>query len=384
MSAEWKSGTAPALLALVIGCWSTLAAAQPVDTDGGTDGGTSLQATDTCKPCTEPNGQGIYILERVNYCLEVGNRRFCPEAFVLEKTPLYSKVNLGGRFYTRSTNPPSPWTYVEWKQFSIQATSGDSTASVVDFRSHGTSLFLSYEPFVGSVREADLSDLTLELRGLTGWKLHFTKGEQSIEGTTRQGYRGRWTGPGGLTQAFRPGDTLTEETLMYVLPGKQVDGLKGKVTQNAGQVTTACASGAIATCMNWGYRPDELDSTDATENALLGACIQAKRAAYFLSSHQDTRSYTKDGKTIDMKDLLVTPRYPKGVRGRDHEIQALESVWTENGAQCLNVGNRRVNDPPLPNDWQTKLPACEPKRLKNWHGPRYIITGKVKVDQPSQ
>ncbi|WNG28178.1 hypothetical protein F0U62_32360 [Cystobacter fuscus] len=352
MKAEWKSCTAPALVALVIGCWSTLAAAEP-----------TASTSSDCIPCTEPNGRGIYIREGMDYCIEHGDMRFCPEAFVQGSAQEASPVHLAGRFFWKNQSP-----FESWQMYPVRATLGrGKLVTLTGFKVQGAHLSFLYKYSPSDPEsEADLSTLTLTIspNDMGRWQLSFKKRRD-------QGYTGTWTGSGGVTQDFCPDKPLMNEPpmkLMNLLPGKQVDGKTGKVTEESRMVTMACYTGAIATCMRWGYNPSDLGEPATTENALLGACIQAKRAAYFLASG-DTSSYTQNGKTIAMQDHYKVKKDP---------ITALEAVWTENGAECLNLDNRRINNPPLPTGWNTKLhDSCSNDYLKIGPGEKYIFTGKV-------
>jgi hypothetical protein len=151
------------------------------------------------------------------------------------------------------------------------------------------------------------------------------------------------------------------KTALSLLPGKRVDGSHGRVTEKANAVTLACASGAIFGCMNRGYKPALLNYPDPQENALLGACIQATRAAYF----GGPESYTRNNTPISITDNDAGTR-------ANGTVNSLEALWTENGAACVNAVNRRTSSP-LPA--APVLPPC-PTKVQDWWRLGVIATGK--------
>jgi hypothetical protein len=141
------------------------------------------------------------------------------------------------------------------------------------------------------------------------------------------------------------------------LKDRTVSGVTGIMnsTQTLGQlkVTMACVSGAISGCMGWGYRPWEAAAADQTRaNKLYAACVQAKRAAYYVQSG-DYNSYTVRGTPLSVQDN-------SGVMAHS-SMPGLEAIWTSNGASCFMPEDRRIAAttenplPPLPN---IQLPRC--------------------------
>jgi hypothetical protein len=129
------------------------------------------------------------------------------------------------------------------------------------------------------------------------------------------------------------------------LPQRNVDGVSAHVTVDADQVTMGCRSGAIATCMVWGYRPWEANPDDQPKaDTLYGSCLQAKRAAYFVQSG-DYNSYTVKGTPLSVQDKAKIMNYP---------MPGVEAVWSPDGAVCLSPEFRRV---PLPGSSLPALPA---------------------------
>jgi hypothetical protein len=120
-------------------------------------------------------------------------------------------------------------------------------------------------------------------------------------------------------------DSAGKKTPVTFLPGRTVDAVSARVTAEPSAVTMACGSGAIATCLDWNYRPP------AISDDLYGACLQAKRAAYFARSG-DYRSYTYAGTEIALRDDFVNKGGPLG---------RLEAVWKRDGAECLIDANLR-------------------------------------------
>jgi hypothetical protein len=100
-------------------------------------------------------------------------------------------------------------------------------------------------------------------------------------------------------------------------------------TLGSERVAVSCQSGAIATCMLWGYRPwATAERQDNGQPESLAdyhqACIHMKRAAYC----GDEVSYTTKG--IDI--LMADPFDPSSAMGA---IDQIEAYWSPSGALCL-------------------------------------------------
>lgn len=98
-----------------------------------------------------------------------------------------------------------------------------------------------------------------------------------------------------------------------------------------GRFTFACENGAIAKCVDWGYRPwARKDGLALTE--LHQACTRMARADYC----GDGRSHTHQNTFIDMYDNLglLTPA-TQAVAGWDPMKASFEAAWAPDGAQCL-------------------------------------------------
>lgn len=99
-----------------------------------------------------------------------------------------------------------------------------------------------------------------------------------------------------------------------------------------GRFTLACENGAIAKCVNWGYKPWELkDGRPLTD--LHQACTRMARADYC----GDGRSHTHQGTAIDMYDSLgLLARSTEATAGWDPAKASFEAAWTPEGALCLS------------------------------------------------
>ncbi|QRN99359.1 hypothetical protein JRI60_10210 [Archangium violaceum] len=121
-----------------------------------------------------------------------------------------------------------------------------------------------------------------------------------------------------------------------------MDALSAAVTLDADVTTLACRSGAIATCMLWGYKPWDSPSEQPgrVREDLFASCLHAKRAAYFVGQG-DFASYTRNGTRILVRDAY-------GIQGKGARLEQLEAVWGPQGAVCLNPENRRRPEVDLP------------------------------------
>ena len=99
-----------------------------------------------------------------------------------------------------------------------------------------------------------------------------------------------------------------------------------------GRFTFACEGGAIAKCINWGYKPWGLkDGKSFTE--LHQACTRMARADYCGNGH----SHTVENTLIDMYDSFgVLERTTQASARWAPEKASFESSWTPEGAQCLS------------------------------------------------
>jgi hypothetical protein len=98
-----------------------------------------------------------------------------------------------------------------------------------------------------------------------------------------------------------------------------------------GRFTFACENGAIAKCIDWGYKPwAEKNGRSLAE--LHQACTRMARADYC----GDGRSHTREDSPIDMYDgLEVLTRTTEATTGWDPEQASFEAAWGPEGALCL-------------------------------------------------
>ncbi|WNG41061.1 hypothetical protein F0U61_50705 [Archangium violaceum] len=350
MRAGLNSRTATALAALVLGCWATQAA-----------------AGDPCTSpeCKEGNGRGIYVVQGGNYCIQYNpsqQAQFCPEAFVLAGDSTTRWIELAGRHFKAGLESvQSHRVYARFKDQPVQLVGVDTKPT------ESRLIFYYYkspaEPRV-AVPENELAQLKLRVQSTP---VLFEFSYSRVAGSTSPQYSGSWSSKAYYTNSGAEGEFCTSpggqpKTALFLLPAKRVDGSNGKVTHLPIAATLACGSGAIVGCMKWGYNPSQLNYPDPQEDALLGACIQAKRAAYFGGA----ASYTKDNTPITITDNYAgTP-----VNGT---VNQLEAIWTQNGAACFNPANRRIDTPPLPAT--PVLPTC-PTAPQDWWALGMIATGK--------
>ncbi|WP_224367496.1 ADYC domain-containing protein [Hyalangium versicolor] len=343
MRDELNCRTAITLMTLVISCWATVAAAN--------------EGHGNCSPCQEPNGRGIYINREADYCVQdKEKRRFCPEAFV----QTHDGVELKGRRFPASANPAEE--YVESYKLSATFELGPNqgaTPVILTRVTTGPRLSFRFRSSngMGEASGANLHKLRISINEKVfplSAALTFVEHEVALPGKHGRSYwyEGKWDSK----------EYCSDKNRLFLLPGKSVDAQRGRVTNaGTGTVTLACQTGAIAKCMDWGYNPSAISFADDVENQLLGACIQAKRAAYF-ARFGDFESYTVDGKKLNIKDregvLTANPR-------------PLEAVWTEDGALCFNRDLHRAIEVDIPKPPQEPLECGD--EFNRWFGKGGIL-----------
>ncbi|MGZ3459051.1 MAG: ADYC domain-containing protein [Archangium sp.] len=98
-----------------------------------------------------------------------------------------------------------------------------------------------------------------------------------------------------------------------------------------GRFTFACESGAIAKCIDWGYKPWASKNGYSLED-LHQACTRMARADYC----GDGRSHTREDNPIDMYDgLRISTRTTEATANWDPARAPFEAAWTPEGAWCL-------------------------------------------------
>jgi len=114
--------------------------------------------------------------------------------------------------------------------------------------------------------------------------------------------------------------------------GSQWNPMNAERSDGMNLVTMTCESGAVATCMRWGYRPWGSGQDQTGQTASFAdyhqACIHMKRASYC----GDSQTYTLDGTPIFISDELSPPI-------NSGSMALIEALWTTTGATC--VSNRR-------------------------------------------
>ncbi|WP_309893619.1 ADYC domain-containing protein [Archangium sp.] len=312
--------------------------------------------TGNCDP-ENPNGQGIYTVEAGNYCfVTLEDQRFCPEGFInaadglqLElrdrTSPFFmQKRNLVAKYRATPNAPPQ-----EVKPLSL---SGDKTQLVLTYSLNGQK---------ATATGSDLSKFTFGIPSLvTG------RGDASplisfemllapaAEAKTDKGlYRYEVKYRDVATNEWKwhcQGDGAKQKSsVVYALPQARVSGLSAYLNRDPAAVTLACETGAIATCMLWGYTPwDAEGKLDDNREYAFRSCLQAKRAAYFVGKG-DLKSYTTNGTPIVLRDQY-------GIKGED--IKNLEAIWSPEGAVCLNMQNRRHPELKIADAFNTT--ACSP------------------------
>ncbi|AEI68191.1 ADYC domain-containing protein [Corallococcus macrosporus] len=368
----WLMG--PLLLAFAASCTLPLKGAKPpigARPDSPSGGGSC--PTGQCDP--DPNGLGIYVAEGHNYCfLHERTPAACLEGFVntpegvaLRVRSMYQKdqtlqLPLHLRNPTRPAGGEAPPA--------LEAIHGNVGDFFVAIRQGDKALKLRGEAVSGLVfgfrLPVDL-DGTGNLEGLL-----YELALEPVSGN-RLAVRYRAApSTGWLEQCLSPEGRAVASVL---LPQRQVDGLNAAVRPHDETLTVACETGAIATCMDWGYQPWTPDTrqTDPDREFVFGACLQAKRAAYFVGQG-DLRTYTVSGTEILRRDAHGF--------GRDsnddlQELEYLEALWSPRGAECLNLVNRRGRAP-IPNG--LTLPACAPS--PKWSSQARLATGVVQPSRP--
>lgn len=208
-----------------------------------------------------------------------------------------------------------------------------------------------------------LPNATLDEAWLEGTELVGRAGDQQLEGTELEGAQLAGRAEGGqdvtvrLRRAIAPapgsdawsydldvwtdqgwvpvcsdGDEALEATALagWWNPEIGTPGAGGHI-DDPDRITFACpgaSGGAVGKCLELGYQPW------AGLAAHHGSCVRAIRADYC----GDGRSYTTDGKLIDIYDAI-------GVQD-DTEDWPFEAEWDAGGARCVTGHNRAADTVP--------------------------------------
>jgi hypothetical protein len=106
----------------------------------------------------------------------------------------------------------------------------------------------------------------------------------------------------------------------------------GAHSEEGGKFTFACENGAIAKCVNWGYKPWAKKGRSSLAD-LHQACTRMARADYC----GDGRSHTREDNLIDMYDgLSVLTRTTESSAAWDVKRASFEAAWSAEGATCLS------------------------------------------------
>jgi hypothetical protein len=107
---------------------------------------------------------------------------------------------------------------------------------------------------------------------------------------------------------------------------------RGARSDKVGTFTFACENGAIAKCVNWGYKP-WAKKGGASLADLHQACTRMARADYCGNGH----NHTRDGSLIDVYDRLrVSTRTTESSADWDVGRASFEAEWSTEGATCLS------------------------------------------------
>ncbi|GEN12104.1 hypothetical protein SAMN05443572_111231 [Myxococcus fulvus] len=350
-----------------------------------------------CQP-PETNGLGIYIVEGGNYCFVVdGSPRFCPEAF--ENVPASASfpqpsVRLMGRDPTRSGGRLSGYTVSGLLQ-NPQAPGAGEGVRIHSIQATGTQLTVNYCSLSGPCL-----DRGTQVHSLRGEELHRLKLVMLLPADDGGGprravilelavtpradasarvhgydvlYREYGTGLPWLNHCAPRGVTAPDRDPTSFLPGLRINSVNAAVEPVSAWTTIGCESGAIVTCLDWGYAPWSPDTGgyDVLRGYVFGSCLQAKRAAYFVG-RGDLASYTRNGTRIARRDEFGLGR---SANNHVEELRTLEALWSPQGAVCLNPENRRVPDMLLPEGLRGVPPCASP--------PTWTPTGKLATGRLS-
>ncbi|NTX66434.1 hypothetical protein HUA74_37825 [Myxococcus sp. CA051A] len=349
--------------------------------------------TGQCIP-DNSNGQGIYIVEGSDFCFTQGTEfRFCPEAFV-NRAP--GDVVLKGRdrlmgtlFYTATLRGVLPGQLGRTPQgapasfVAIHSVQGQGDQLVVNYCQSRTKC--SKPEDIQTLQGPALAGFTFDVlfRNVPDEETFFEfqlvplGADQLLPPFQLQKYEVRhrlrdpngnhpaWTNPCGGSARGRVG----------ILPGRVVDDMNAAVTADANVTTLGCESGAIVTCLDWGYSPwnPQTGVSDPNREYVYGSCLQAKRAAYFVGKG-DLKSYTLTGTRIVKRDEYG---FGRDAEGGIERTDFLEALWSPEGAVCLNPEHRRHPEIPLHPEHGPRIERCEAPsgQLILWRDNGKLATG---------
>ncbi|NVJ05844.1 hypothetical protein HUW63_11450 [Myxococcus sp. AM001] len=364
----WLMG--PLLLAVAAGCTLPITGAKPpvgARPDSPSGGGSC--PTGQCDP--DPNGLGIYVTEGHSYCFfHEKTPAACLEGFVntpkgvaLHVRSMYQRdQTLQLPLHLRNSGKPEDGAHPTLeaihgnaRDFFLAVRKGDE-AKKLRGESVSRLVFGFKLPVrLDGVMEGLAYELSLEPVSGNRLVVRYRPMSSTV-----------W-----LRQCQSPGD---QNVASVLLPQRQVDGLNAAVRPHDDTLTVACETGAIGACMDWGYQPwtPETHQPDADREFVYGACLQAKRAAYFVGQG-DLSTYTVSGTEILRRDAHG---FGRDSNNKLQDLGYLEALWSPRGAECLNLANRRGR---VPIQNGLTLPACGPS--PTWSSQARLATG---VEQPSK
>ncbi|WP_163992799.1 ADYC domain-containing protein [Pyxidicoccus caerfyrddinensis] len=315
--------------------------------------------TGSCGPGSQ-NGRGIYVsnTEVRSYCFRDEHAAspsfpysFCPELFF--NTPT------GVRLQVRDWTNPNYIRDTAVQAWLEPASGARQPVTLKSIRSDQSRLVITYET-AGQVHEvtgAGLEQVRLSFQlsviddvYMYEMKLNAVPGNGGPEEIQRYRLSYRYKLSSTLSDWIPHCEDAAAGNRISFLGGKKVDGLTARVTDEPGVTTLSCETGAISTCLAWGYTPWSSRTGDPKwSDYLFRSCLHAKRAAYFVQ-FGDFNSYTVSGTEIFKRD-------PFGINSE--QMDHLEALWSPRGAECLNRGNARHRE--LLPDSGT-LPSCPETR----------------------
>jgi len=367
------------------------------------DGLSASCPTGTCDP--DGNARGIYIEIERSYCLKKDSPwlfDLCPEAFINRYDS--SQNPTGVDLLLRDTTPGRLTDRAALSASIVNASGEETPVQLLRVKGDKTRLAIEYAlpcepppcPTPPCPAPPCPTVLTAEGRDLEALRLRFsfTRARYRHAPTMYQ-YEMKMTGPHGLTltsprfpgaptpkplkqpyrytMAYRPVGSNAAWTphcqqddgtsQVSFLVGKYVSGVTAQVQDKPEMTTMSCVSGAIDSCIDWGYAPwsTKTISREASEY-LFQACLQAKRAAYFVG-RGDLTSYTVNGTKIFLRDSFGIN---KDVIGK------LEAIWGPRGVECINPEYRRRRDICIREDLLAQVPLCRPE---HWNQKVRLATG---------
>jgi len=285
--------------------------------------------------CSDPtNGQGIYVAKDFGYCIPYSREQFfCPEYFSQTSSgAALTGLVIGAKGETVATAETLSAATGRWLGVTV-----DVLRVALD--SHGLVIVVNPGSGEKELSGSDLNGVIIDLKSTTqaafSLRIRPSGPDNGVEL-----YQAEYFAAATATWESYCADGVGK---VAFLPQRTVDDVTAKVKEDAGKsaLTMACRTGAIATCMVWGYRPHE--ETDSERAKLLdvayGACLQAKRAAYFVQSG-DYKSYTVEGTHIALQDAYGIMNAPP--------VAGVEAVWGPEGALCFSPAYRRIPNPGAP------------------------------------